>query len=349
MMIGLALVVSTSYADNIKTNLTPEEKLRQSMLWDGSRASGHAPLGVMMDHTHSAGEFMFSYRYKTMSMQQNYKGSKRISDDKVISPNGVSGKQFMVTPTDMQMEMHMFGFMYAPHDNLTLMMSVPYVIKSMNHLNRMGVEFKTESEGIGDITFTGLVKIYDNHNQRVHLNFGFSAPTGSINQHDVIPGVGDTQLPFPMQIGTGTFNFKPGVTYMGQWNQLSWGAQVNGFIPVGKNDNGYQVSKSFDGTGWVAWDWTRQLSTSARIAGKVWSDYDGQDERGIGLPVPTADGALRSGEQIDLSIGANFFVPEGFFKGNRIAVEAGKPVYLNLDGPQLATDWFVTTGWQIAW
>lgn len=32
------------------------------------RADGHAPIGVMGDHTHAAGEWMFSYRYMRMEM-----------------------------------------------------------------------------------------------------------------------------------------------------------------------------------------------------------------------------------------------------------------------------------------
>ena len=35
----------------------------------------HAPIGVMGDHTHDAGEIMLSYRYMFMPMEQNYIGS----------------------------------------------------------------------------------------------------------------------------------------------------------------------------------------------------------------------------------------------------------------------------------
>jgi len=38
----------------------------------------------------------------------------------------------------------------------------------------------------------------------------------------------------------------------------------------------------------------------------------------------------------------------GWFEGQRIAAEFGAPVYQNLDGPQLQTDWTVTVGWQLA-
>ena len=35
------------------------------------RADDHAPIGVMADHYHEAGEVMFSYRFMSMSMKGN--------------------------------------------------------------------------------------------------------------------------------------------------------------------------------------------------------------------------------------------------------------------------------------
>ena len=56
----------------------------------------------------------------------------------------------MVAPLKMDMDMHMLGAMYAPSDNLTLNIMVPYVKNSMDHVTRMGVEFETVGEGLGD-------------------------------------------------------------------------------------------------------------------------------------------------------------------------------------------------------
>ena len=141
----------------------------QPMRWNPGRPDGHAPIGVMGDHTHNAGEFMLSYRYMFMDMNGNRIGTNKVSNQRVL-------EDFMVTPTDMTMQMHMFGLMYAPTDYITLMGMIPYVKKSMNHLTRMGTRFRTETDGIGDIKFTGLIKIFDNYRQRVHLNAGMSFP-----------------------------------------------------------------------------------------------------------------------------------------------------------------------------
>ena len=56
----------------------------------------------------------------------------------------------------MTVEMHMIGIMYGLTDEFTVMAMVPYIINSMEHLTRMGVRFTTESDGVGDVTLSGI-------------------------------------------------------------------------------------------------------------------------------------------------------------------------------------------------
>lgn len=79
---------------------------------------------------------MLSYRYMNMPMEQNYNGSSRVSDSEILSP---TGGNYRVVPQWMDMEMHMFGLMASPIDQLTLMLMMPYVSKEMGHLRRDGV------------------------------------------------------------------------------------------------------------------------------------------------------------------------------------------------------------------
>ena len=72
-------------------------------------------------HMHPKGGFMFSYRYSRMRMDGNRDGTDRVPVGDILRPNG----SYMVSPTDMDMQMHMFGFMYAPTDWLALMAMIP--------------------------------------------------------------------------------------------------------------------------------------------------------------------------------------------------------------------------------
>jgi hypothetical protein len=307
--------------------------------WSAGRPDGHAPITVMGEHTHGQGEFMFSYRYMYMKMEGNRDGTNSISDAEVLN-------QFMVTPQKMTMQMHKFGAMYAPSDDLTLMAMIPYVFKSMDHLTRTGVNFTTDSEGFGDIKTSALYKIYDDNNQRIHLNFGVSLPTGSINERDNTPAGNNQILPYPMQIGSGTFDLLPGITYMGQTEKNSWGAQGMGTLRLGENGNGYSLGDEFHLTGWVARNWSDWVSTSLKLKGKTWGNINGADSRLNPNMIPTADPNRRGGTQLDIGFGVNLYAPSGSLKGSRLAIEFDLPLYRNLEGPQLETDWQLTVGLQ---
>ncbi|MEL7333687.1 MAG: transporter [Cyanobacteria bacterium J06560_2] len=276
-----------------------------------------------------------------MDMDGNRNGTDSLSTADVL-------EGFMVTPVRMTMQMHMLGAMYAPTDDLTLMTMLPYITKEMDHLTRMGGEFTTTSEGIGDIQVGGLYTILDRNRQRVHINLGLSLPTGSIEERDATPMGPNQILPYPMQIGSGTVDLQPGITYLGQLGRWSWGSQAKGVIRLGENSNGYRQGNQLMLTGWGARSWTDWFSTSLRLNGRTWGNYGGEDSRLNPAVIPTADPDLRAGTQLDVGLGLNFYVPEGDLQGLRLATEFNLPIYRSLSGPQLETDFSATAGLQYA-
>jgi len=211
----------------------------------------------------------------------------------------------------------------------------------------------TTSSGIGDIRFSGLYSVYESSNHRIHLNLGLSVPTGSIDKRDDTP-LGNVILPYPMQIGSGSYGLLPGITYNGQATDWSWGGQLGGTVRVDDNDADYQLGDELNITAWIARRCNRHLSVSLRLDGRTWANIDGADGRiatvnpmGV-LVVPTAQTRLRAGSRLDAGLGLNIYMPEGVLGGHRLALEATFPVHQNLDGPQLETDWAVTVGWQKA-
>lgn len=319
--------------------------------WSGGRPDGHAPIGVMGDHTHGAGEFMISYRYMHMSMQGNRDGSDRVSPDAVVDPNG---HNFVVTPTSMPMGMHMFGLMYAPTDNITLMAMVPVLSMDMDHITRAGGAFSTSASGLGDVKLSALISVAQFGNNRLHLNAGVSLPSGSISASDVTPASApnEVQLPYPMQLGSGTVDLMPGVTYLGQNGYWSWGAQARGTLRIGENDQDYTLGNKLLVTAWGARQLNRWLSVSARLESNSWGDVDGAAPAYAGAVgmrmVPTVFTDLRGGSRLDAGLGVNTYLRTGALKGLRLAVEGFVPVAQNLDGPQLETDWQIVTGLQYA-
>jgi len=304
---------------------------------------GNEPIGVMGAHAHSQGDWMFSYRFMRMDMDGNRDDSDRVSTSKVL-------KDYMIAPKSMTMDMHMVGAMYGVNDDVTVMLMVPYLDVEMDHVTRMGAKFTTRTHGIGDVKLSSLIRLQEWNGGQLNLNAGISIPTGSIDEKDDTPAGANQHLPYPMQPGSGTYDLMPGLTYLGNNDSLSWGAQGVGTIRLSDNDNDYSLGDRFNLTTWIVRDWTSQFSSSLRVNGEWWSNIDGSDRKLSPMApnmVPTADPDKRAGRRFDLLVGASFSPASGWFAGQRIAAEFGAPVYQNLDGPQLETDWTVTVGWQL--
>ena len=230
-------------------------------------ASSHGPIGVMGDHMHKRGEWMLSYRYMDMHMSGMKKGTRNVSPDEVATTaNPLAGEQmrmgnlpngtprimtvpgtYRIVPLDMDMKMHMFGLMVAPSDNVTLMAMINYRINEMDLLTYQGAAgttrlgtFSSKTQGLGDTKLTAMLRYYDDRIHHIHFNAGLSLPTGSITKKgSVLPpfaGLLGTQpgekvdidrLAYPMQLGSGTVDALPGITYTGHDGALSWGAQLS--------------------------------------------------------------------------------------------------------------------------
>lgn len=310
--------------------------------WTSSRPDGHAPIGVMADHVHSKGEFMASYRFMRMAMGGNRMGTNEVSTQDVL-------ESFMVSPTEMTMDMHMAGLMYAPSDAVTLVAMLNWTRQSMNHATRMGGSFESASSGMGDAAAIVMVRLKKEGAVRAHLNLGIGVPTGSIEQTGAHPmSMGRAvQMPYPMQLGSGTWDAMPGMTILGMGERTSWGLQGSGLFRLGENARGYRKGHGAEATSWFGVKLSDRASLSARILARRLGNYSGADAAyGNPTMVPTVRTELRGGTRIDLPVGLNAYFPDGPLKGHRIAAEWSLPLYQDLDGPQLQTDWTLVIGWQ---
>ena len=306
-----------------------------------ARPDSHAPIGVMGDHTHRKGEWMTSYRYMTMSMGPNYDGSARVNISDIHA-------DFMVAPLSMDMDMHMVGVMYAPSDKLTLMGMLNYTDITMDHRVRNGREFTTTSRGLGDTGLAALYSLIYSETHRLHLNLGLSLPTGEIDVTDATPMGPNSVLPYPMRLGSGTFDVKPGLTWTYLGEAWSTGAQATNTIRLDENNRDYALGDRFDFTTWVAAHLTDSISMSARVAYANWDHISGADARLNPMMVPTARTDLGGGAETTVLFGLNYELPAGALKGHRLAIEYGTVIDRDLDGPQLGTDDVLTLGWQRA-
>ncbi len=325
--------------------------------WQSSRPDAHAPISVMGDHTHDAGEFMLSFRHMRMEMNDLYK-----ADDRRLPPNLMQAYSYAMMPTSMTMEMEMLGGMYAPTDSTTLMFMLPYIENNMDMLmampgamsgvttgadmpmemaaNSVSVKSSMKSSGIGDLKLGVLHNLYDEAGRRVHLNMAVSVPTGSIDEE----GDNNQQLPYRMQLGSGTYDLLPGITYAAQYEGFSWGAQAQATFRLDKNDNDYRLGNRFLGQAWIQKPVYRYVAVSARLAWEKWGNINGEDEQLNPMMTPLADPGMQGGSRSSAGLGASAVLPAG----NRLALEYNKVLEQNLDGPQLGVDDSLMLAWQFS-
>lgn len=300
------------------------------------------PRGVMGDHMHPKGGIMVSYRYTRMVMEGSRDGGNSLATEDVLS-------QFPVAPTSMVTEVHLFGVTYAPSNSLTVMAMIPYLKKRMKHISSTamgGTRFATSSSGIGDVTLLGMIRVIEENGHHVHLGAGVSFPAGSLNKRDDTPSMSNAKLAYPMQIGSGTIDLKPSVTYTLRSGRLTWGSQITGTVRLGDNVNGYSYGDRLDATTWGAVRLRDSVSISTRLRFQAWGDVRGADPELNPAMVQTARPDIQAGQRLDLLFGFNLMARIAGSNGHQFGLEAGFPLAQNLNGPQLGSGWTLFAGWQ---
>jgi hypothetical protein len=296
-------------------------------------------------HTHPAGMWMVNYKFMHMGMNGLRDGSTNVPNY-VVSPVGSKPYGYMMTPTDMSMDMQMLMVMYGVTDKLTLMGMGNYVSNSMNMMMNMGMgnvsQAPMRTSGFGDTELRGVYEI----TKKLNASLGVSLPSGDIKQEIEMMGL-QLRAPYDMQLGSGTFDLKPALTYSAvsgdaNWN---WGGQASYNYHIGRNDAGYSLGDTLKLNTWLqrafgpAATWLRlSYTNTARISG-----HDGEIAKSLlWAPSPDADPQNYGGDLFNAYLGASY--TKGAFSAG---VEAGVPIFQYVNGLQLVNTWYLTAAVQV--
>ena len=312
-----------------------------------ARSDSHAPIGVMGDHAHKKGEVMLAYRFMAMDMRGLQSGTT------IADPSDVL-KDFMMIPTSMQMYMHMFGGMFAPHDKITLMAMTSYQQRQMEmegadrHIHgdpkHPPAHHKMSSEGMGDMKLEGLLTLWKIPDVTILFNAGVSIPTGSIEEK----GENGDLFPYPMQLGSGSFEARPGFTLFGYHENWSYGSQMRSIFPLHTNTGGYRHGNVLTATAWGARQIKDWISFSGRLLFSHKMNIHGSHPDLHLKMSPNHRPDFRGGTTAAIAFSSNLMATRGLLAGQRIALECILPVYQNLSGIQLKNRWRLILGWQYA-
>ncbi|WFB34370.1 transporter [Kiritimatiellota bacterium B12222] len=323
--------------------------------YDNARPDSHAPIGVTGDHLHQQGEWMVEYRYMYMRMDELRQGSDSISNQDAFQEG------YDMVPNQMTMQMNMFMLMYAPSDSVTLMGMAMYNSSEMSmttnpHSESMGGHGDMhghdhssggshETSGWGDTVVSALVKLWQQGSHQLHAEIGFGLPTANVEEK--MDGVYQA---YGMQLGTGIWDFRPGLTYTSQADSMSWGAQIKAAIALeDENDAGFRFGNAYEGTMWIAKPLAQAWSVSGRLTYEKQESISGHYNGPHPHAAPNHFQQNYGGERSFAALGANLRIPEGKLKGQRFGAELSAPIYENLNGIQLGVDYNFTIGWQFAW
>ena len=310
-----------------------------------NRVDTHAPAGLMGDHVHAKGEKMVEYKFMNMSMHGIQQGRTSISPSEFLNSQGPMG--FMMAPSTMNMEMHMVHFMWAPSDKTTLYV-MPMLVDNtmkMKYLSNSKIRtINSRNRGFGDLPFGALIKIKETKCDEWIVNIGWSAPTGDIdNQKPTLESGMSADFPYAMRLGKGSWAARPGLTYKRYHDKGVFGVQFQSDIVLGSNSEGYSASDDYRLNAWATrcLDADKTLAASFRVEADWRSKIRGKDADLMMMMSPATRPDFYGGESINFGYG----VMKTIQGGSRLNVEFYHPVYQDLDGTQMSSEWNLAASW----
>lgn len=308
------------------------------------------PAGVMISHVHPKNEWMVSYRYMQMGMGTPVQGNSSISELAIYNT-------YLTYSPAMQMDMHMGMGMVGLTDRLTAMVMLNYLVTKMDmqmlggHSHTMnGIPMSSvmemNTQGLGDTKFQLLYGIIKNERIQLLMNLGTSIPTGSIQQKGNAEDMfyPTSRLPYMMQLGSGTIDFQPGITYVYQKDKLAYSVQAQGTIRPFVNTVGYRYGNELNTTAWLGYNWWKGFGSTIRVEGNWMSALRGTDKSIYAFNEISANPTNYGGSRVQGHLGLSYQFEEGFIANHRIAIEAGLPIYQHWKGIQnkLNQTWIVS-------
>ena len=283
-------------------------------------------------------------------------GTRELSNSEVLF-TGVPGtrtdRNFPVLPTTIRQEALLMTLSYAIDRHSNIDIGVPYIKQSTDHISSIPnyETFILTSEGLGDTSLSYSRTLKSWRHSVLNGMIGVSVPTGSIDEKGDTPrGPGEQQLPYIMQLGSGTWDIPFGLNYQRQQAMWAWGTQLHGKIRLGRNDRDYRLGNRFVLSPWMKLRQHKWIQPTARLSFQYWEEIQGQDDE-LAVPGPFPYSANINnpnnfgGKKLNASIGISVGGPHSPLAGHKIDIEFGKPLYQNLNGIQNKEDLNFSVSW----
>ncbi|MFN8059296.1 MAG: hypothetical protein U0Q12_09020 [Vicinamibacterales bacterium] len=307
------------------------------------------------------------YRFLSVRFDGYRTNTDEMTSESLLFRPGMTrtARNFPVVPTSIVQQAHLVEVGYEINREWSIGGSVPIVRQTTDHISSVaGFErFRVETGGLGDIGLTVRHRS-SQHGTQVTTSAGMSLPTGSIDEHGRTPRGPDVDLPYTMQLGSGTVDLVGGASYgrrllprLGAARLVGWGTQVSGLYRVGHNARAYRLGHAVSGEGWLSLEPHRRLHASAALQVSLQGRIDGVD-RSLVMPgefpytAPVVDPAAYGGSKTHVRF--TFDVPLGALPDaehparSSFEVMVNRCIGMDLNGPQPAERWRLAAGWKMS-
>lgn len=326
---------------------------------DGTEITVQSPLllpsaGMMNDHMHEAGEAMVGLRFERF----RYAGTNQSGTDAIADP-AIVAAGYSVRTQSMTMDMVMLDLMYAPTENITLMLMPHYMWHRMEmvgidpdagmggghgghdghggeHAMPFGEVHSHGAEGFGDTLVSASYRLARGAGLSAHATLGVWIPTGSVDKRNA----DGTFVHYGMQPGGGTWDLEPSLTVSGRAGGLGWGAQASYRWKTDEsNASGFAFGDKARATGWLSYLLGSAVGATARLEyvheGQVQGHYNGPHHHSS----PPDRQENYGGDMVTAGLGLNWLLPVARAQRPQLGAEIAVPIYQNLNGIQAPQDW----------
>lgn len=305
----------------------------------------HPAAGLMNEHMHDGGEAMIGVRWQRWhSAGANQSGTDEIADADILAAG------YMMRATEMDMDMVMLDLMFAPTDDITLMVMPHYMWHRMtmvgidpdggagggHHSIPFGETMTHSTEGFGDTLVSASYRLARSPGFGAHATLGVWVPTGSdgLKDHD------GNFVHYGMQPGGGTWDIEPAVTIYGRSGAFGWGAQGSyRYRTEDHNESGFAFGDLGRASGWVSYAASSSVGLTARAEytheGKVQGHYNA----GHNHAAPPDRQENYGGDVVRAGLGVNLALPLSGSNRPQLGAELSVPLLQDLNGIQVPEGW----------
>ena len=336
------------------------------------KCGGNMPMNIPGGGVPETHEFRFKLSPMFMKMDGLNDGGDHVARDSLLGMPVMMGTptgKFMAVPEDMDMRMLNLAVGYSFTDDIFGGLMLMY------RSNRMDMRFNSkmaattgqagyamDSEGMADTMLMGKYRLHADDplipTRQVSLFLGLSLPTGSIdekNDNHPLPGRRKEQLPYAMQLGSGTFDPTVGLLYQGSLSPWWWGIDVTYTHRFYNNSRDYRLGNEaridLYGMYQFRYDMLVQLQLGGQYSGNIHGEMDAAVDGSAGRATPGDPGSPYmtplwnpenyGGSKLLLSLGLQW-QPAPL---HILDLTASLPVHQDLNGPQLEESYRLMLTW----